>query len=161
MKARLIKNDSGKFQILYSDGTLANCTNERLYNFLCNFKNSDKFYGQDGTWKSDVLPDMAIYPGTTCAIISDDHNLLIMDFTPFSDLMNARAFDNMNLISAAEYGALHNRSAEIIKVFCRDGRLPGAKRIGGVWLIPADAAYPIAPDDRREYLVGQGKNKKS
>ena len=157
MKARLIENDSGKLQFLYSDGTIANSTNEKLLSFLSDFKNCDSFYGQDGKWKTEVLPDMTMYPGTTRALISDDYNLMIMDFSPFSSLLDMKAFQNMNYISAMEYGALHNRSAEVIKVYCRDGRIPGAKLIGKSWAIPADAAYPIAPDDRREYLVGKRK----
>ena len=158
MKARLIKNESGKHMILYSDGSISYCTEDNLYDFLRNFKHSGRFYGSDGTWKTPLTPDMMIYPGETCAVISDDLNLLIMDFSPFDQFLSEK-LNKRNYISAAEYGAKHNRSAEIIKLYCRDGRIPGAKQVGSTWVVPEDAEYPIAPHRRRDDLSIINKKK--
>ena len=42
-----------------------------------------------------------------------------------------------------EYGKKHNKGKEIIKYFCREGRIAGAYKINGYWMIPEDAPYPI------------------
>lgn len=159
MKARLIKDESGKFMILCPDGSISNCNKDKIFNFLADFKNCDEFYGEEGTWLSDMIPEMSMYPGTTFAFITDDYNLFIFDFAPFSKLLKD-SFYRENYISAAEYGKRHNRSAEVIKVFCREGRIPGAKLIGTAWIIPADAAYPVSPRNRRPDLVEMHKRKK-
>jgi len=44
-----------------------------------------------------------------------------------------------------------NRSQELIKVFCRRGRILGAKKLNGQygrWIIPENAPYPV-PLSRR------------
>lgn len=160
MKARLIKDESGKFRILCPDGSISDCNNDKIFNFLSDFKNCDEFYGEEGAWKSEVTPEMALYPGNTYALITDDYNLIILDFAPFSQLLKD-SFNRENYISAADYGKKHNRSAEIVKVFCREGRIPGAKLIGTTWIIPANAAYPVSPQNRRDDLSELHKNKKS
>lgn len=48
-----------------------------------------------------------------------------------------------NLISAKEYGFLHNRSVEQVKQYLHQkNRLPGALRVGRDWVIARDAQFP-------------------
>lgn len=150
MLARLIQNAHGEYQFLYSDGTVSTANNNTVHKFLYEHKKAAKFTGKDGTWKSVAVHDMAIYEGKTFAYITDEGYLVIMDFTPFSQLLATPA--EINYISTKEFGERHNRSADMVKVLCRDGRIPGAKKMGRSWRIPEDAEYPVAPEDQREYV---------
>lgn len=48
--------------------------------------------------------------------------------------------------TATEYAAQHNVPRERVKVWCRLGKLAGAKLVDRWWLIPADAPKP---EDKR------------
>ena len=156
MLARLIENH-GQFHILYADGTLAKANQRNARSFLYDHKNAAGFSGKDGKWKSMAM-DMALYEGKTCAYISDEGILVIMDFEPFGQLLNVPA--EPDYISTKEFAARHNRSSDMIKILCREGRIPGAKKVGNSWLIPGNAEYPIAPEDMREDISELHKKKK-
>ena len=51
--------------------------------------------------------------------------------------------DYMTLKEASEKWGI---SARMINYYCADGRIPGAVKMAGVWLIPKEAEKPI---DRR------------
>ncbi|MEN6315910.1 MAG: helix-turn-helix domain-containing protein [Clostridiaceae bacterium] len=53
----------------------------------------------------------------------------------------------MDYISAAEAAALWGISGRMINYYCMEGRIPGAQKIGGTWIIPKDASKP---EDRRK-----------
>jgi len=146
MLARLIENTHG-YLFLYADGTFAKANQRTARDFLHEHKNAASFTGRDGQWKSLGM-DMALYDGRTCAYISDEGALVILDFDPFALLLRIPA--EPEYISTKEFAARHNRSADMIKVLCREGRIAGAKKVGNSWLIPESAQYPIAPDDLRE-----------
>ena len=48
----------------------------------------------------------------------------------------------MNIISSAEAAKRWNISRRRVEVLCSEGRIEGVQRIGGMWLIPADAQKP-------------------
>lgn len=52
-------------------------------------------------------------------------------------------------LSATEFATLHSVPRERVKVWCRLGKLPGAKLVDRWWLIPAGA--PIPQDKRGVY----------
>ena len=158
MLARLIQDSYGQYHILYADGTLAHANQRTARNFLQEHKNAADFTGRDGKWKSMAM-DMALYEGRTCAYISDDGILVILDFEPFARLLDAPA--EAAFISTKEFAARYNRSSDMIKILCREGRIPGAKKVGNSWLIPENAEYPIAPEDMRDHISElHKKNKK-
>ena len=141
MKARLVKTKNGKLRLLCEDGTLAICTKILLFDFLTNFKTCNFTGGDAGRWDIES-PDMVSYPGNTVAHITDSRQLVIYDFTPFSFAVS-KSPEFMEYLSTEEYAKRHNVSREIIKVYCRDGRIEGAKRIGNRWAIPETAPYPV------------------
>lgn len=53
----------------------------------------------------------------------------------------------MDYISAAETAALWGISGRMINYYCTEGRIPGAQKIGGTWIIRKDAPKPA---DRRK-----------
>ena len=53
------------------------------------------------------------------------------------------------LITAKEYARRNGRSVEQIKVYCRNGRIPGAYKHERDWVIPSSAPYP---EDRRKKI---------
>ena len=144
MKARLITDSNKKKVILCEDGTIAECTNELLYTFLVDFGKKVSFInGSLGRWDTEY-PDMSLYPGTELACILDSRKLVITNFKPFTQLVSKDAMFN-DYISANEYAKLHNVSYEIVKVYCREGRISGAKKIARNWIVPKNAEYPVDP----------------
>lgn len=140
MRARLIRTDEGEKQILCSDGTIAAANKNSLNAILTDFRTIDRIKGRQGYWNAEY-PEMSGYPGATLAYVTDDYQLVIRSFQPFQPLMEIDV-EPSNLISAADYAAMHGRSVEQVKVLCRNGRIPGASKLGRDWIIPADAPYP-------------------
>lgn len=155
MKARLIKTKDNKLRILCEDGTLAICSGTLLYDFLTNFKISSFKRGTAGRWDIDY-PDMSSYPGETMAHISDARQLVVYDITPFSFMLSETP-DYIEYLSTEEYAKRHNVSPEMIKVYCRNNRVAGAKKVGSRWAIPATAPYPV---ENRKPTSGRYKYKK-
>jgi excisionase family DNA binding protein len=48
-------------------------------------------------------------------------------------------------LSVAEIAAIWNISKRRVQVLCKEGRIPGAKIIGNIWVIPKDAEKPEDP----------------
>lgn len=143
MQARLIKDKTGVFRILCSDGSIIDADINNLYYLLTEFSKAgslDKLKDGEQKWNDECL-DMALYPGENYAYITDNFQLVIIDFLPFRKVLTN--FNSSNkMISTAEYADLHDKSPEQIKVLCRAGRIIGAKKEGPNWRIPEDAPYP-------------------
>ncbi len=56
--------------------------------------------------------------------------------------------DYMTLKEASEKRGISSRQ---VNYYCVEGRIPGAVKIAGVWLIPKDAEKPI--DGRRKNIL--------
>ena len=148
MKARLVKDNFGTMILLCADGTMR-ITDTTALNFVfANFKSADEFTGRNGSWLS-TCKDMAMYPGETMAYVSDDLSLVVMNPSVLCSLMSEDSILGP-YISLAEYAKKANRSRQIIKVFCREGRLLGARKIGGSWMIPENSPYPVPPSRRHD-----------
>ena len=50
--------------------------------------------------------------------------------------------DVSNMIPIAEYAAKIGKATITVADKCRRGALPGARKIGRDWFVPADAEYP-------------------
>lgn len=144
MKARLIKsNADNSMMILCDDGTIAEVTHTALTTFLLGFQKIDELHGELGYWVKEY-PDMYTYPGKTLAYVTDSFTLIVEDITPFKLLFNFGLSTTIeNLVTASEYAAMHGKSVEQIKIFCRNNRIAGAKKFGRDWVIPKDAPYPL------------------
>ena len=147
MKARLIRTKDNKLRLLCEDGTLAICSKVRLFDFLTNFDKVIFTGGDVGRWDKES-PDMVSYPGKSVAYITDNHQLVVYDITPFSFAISESP-DFMEYLSTDEYAKLHNVSREIVKIYCRDGRIAGAKKIGSRWAIPETSPYPVESASRK------------
>ena len=149
MKARLILNKSQRLMLLCEDGTIEKVTDNLLYNFLTRFNQENVTFsnGTLGSWKTEYCPDMTMYPGKTVAFIADNKTLIIQDFAPFMPLVEYEE-EFTEYISVPEFAARNDKSVEMVKVYCREGRIPGAKKVARNWLIPSDAEYPV--DKRRQ-----------
>lgn len=55
-----------------------------------------------------------------------------------------------DMIPVAEYAARIGRATITVADKCRRGALPGARKIGRDWFVPADAEYP-------DYRIKSGK----
>ena len=61
--------------------------------------------------------------------------------------------DYLSIREAAEQWGVSERR---VNQFCADGRIEGAKKIGGSWVIPAEAKKPEDPRKRRKKRRRQG-----
>lgn len=148
MKARLIRNADQRLVLLCGDGTIMTANDLALYELLTDFRRNDRFVnGTKGRWDT-AYPDISVYPGETVAFIADNDSLVVYDFKPFMSLLNAK-LEMRGYISSAEFAERHDKSMEIIKVYCRTGRIPGAVKVGRAWLIPENAEYPVAPEQQK------------
>jgi len=153
MKARLIKDVNHRIVLLCNDGTIATASKTVLYDMLTDFRREDNYFtGKRGKW-TDNYPDMSMYPGETLALIADNYTLVIYDFEPFKTLMNTN-LETRGFISVDDFAKKYNKSTEIIKVYCRTGRIPGAQKVARNWLIPENAEYPVSEGRRREGIKG-------
>lgn len=147
MKARLIKTiPNDQVALLLSDGSyIESPTISVLSILLFNFKSIDEFgLEKDATRWTNEYPDIMAVPGYNLAYVTDSFQLVIEDITPFVsvyDSVKATA-PIEDVLTASEYAALHNKSVEQVKVFCRSGRIWGAKKVGRDWIIKADSPYP-------------------
>jgi hypothetical protein len=53
-----------------------------------------------------------------------------------------------DLLTPAQYGALHGISGRRVLALLAQGRIPGACRVGIAWAIPADAPLVTGPPGR-------------
>ena len=160
MKARIIKNKEQKIQILCQNGTIKNCADQVLAKFLTQFTSDTYLYklsGEDGNWLECAF-DMTEYPGETLAYVSDNLQLIVMspelfhpmvssNFVPLENYMGDK--DAVNYLTIPEYAQYHNRSEAMVRLLCREGKIPGVIKKKLVWLIPEDAPYPIPPASRK------------
>lgn len=149
MKIRLVRTAEQKLRLLYIDGTMARATPATLSDFLTGFKRPNNFFsrGDAGNWNENCF-DMTAYPGETLAYLTDDDLLVVVDGTVFEPCMKTQT-EMVDFLSAVEFGEKCNKSAEVVKVFCRMGRIPGAVKVGNSWLVPANAEYPVEPIRQR------------
>ena len=153
MKGRLIKTNTDQMLFLCANGDIVASTQVLLRNLLIHFDDVDtQSWKTIGRWESEAVPNMMLYPGETIARITNEGQLVIYDGTPFSVLLKPIV---INLISCYEYGKIHNVNPEYVRVLCRTGRIPGAQKISGGWMIPEDAPYPISAEHRRKDLIGR------
>lgn len=149
MRARLIKNEQGLW-LLFSDGQMMQPNQGDLRNFLCSFNLIRCLKARVGdendkaTKRWDVeQPEMSTYPGETIAYVTDAFQLVLFSFEEFEFLFKTTQYAvNEDCLSIADYSKKYKKSAEQVKKFCRDGRIPGAKKLAGRWVIPHDAPYP-------------------
>ena len=156
MIARLIKTPDREIHLLCPDGSIVIPTDDNIYALLTNFSNTELFFGDDGSW-IDKKDEMDLVEGETLAIISDDNHLEIYDITPF---MNVIVKPVITYLSVEEYAKKNNKSEEMIKVYLRKDRIPGAQKIGKSWIIPENAEYPVTPDRQRVVTWKVGRRKK-
>lgn len=146
MKARLIKNNEDRVILILSNGALIDTPSlSTLGVMLFHFKNIDDFgLERDAPVWTSEYPDMLAIPGENLAYITDSSQLVIEDVSPFVAVFEQvkATVPIESVITAAEYAEKHNKSVEQVKVFCRNERIWGAKKIGRDWVIPADAPYP-------------------
>ena len=49
----------------------------------------------------------------------------------------------MEYLSISEIAKKWKISRRRVQVLCASGRVPGAKRVGSIWIVPSDAAKPL------------------
>lgn len=149
MQARIIETKAKERVLLCSDGSIAELTRPVLTQLFTKFKTVNNLYGKSGRWDQESS-DMSVYPGKTLAYVTDDYQLLVKDGDVFASLMAENSDRYVEYLSTIDYAKKHDRSHELIKVFCREGKIMGAKKVGNTWLVPADAPYPINPANRKK-----------
>ena len=62
-----------------------------------------------------------------------------------------------NMIPIAEYAAKIGKAPITVADKCRRGNLPGAKKVGRDWFVPADAPYPDLRIKSGKYIGSRKK----
>lgn len=158
MKARVVKQKS-EVLLLCNDGTICFASPRVLANLLRNFKSPNNFNGDYGRWDTECL-DMSLFSGETIAYITDSLELVITSSAPFFPLVEDKLQVN-EYLSVPEYAKKHGKTTVIIKKYCREGKIIGASKKGGCWIIPEDAPYPVPPCRQREGVRGPRRKKTS
>lgn len=146
LKARLLKNNNNKIVLLLSNGVCIEAPSvSELGLMLFNFKSLEDFglEREAKTWK-DEYPALTAVPGQNLAYVTDSLQLVVEDITPFLSVFEQvkATVPIEDVLTANEYAEKYNKSVEQVKVFCRNGRIWGAQKIGRDWVIPKDAPYP-------------------
>lgn len=148
MKARLIREESGAYSLLCSDGTIVDADTAVLKSFLRNVRYIDNISGGNRRW-DEVAPDMFAFEGETYAYINDNYTIVINNFLPFEALFNIETESSIfDLMSVAEYSQKVGKSIEQVKVHLRNGRIPNARKIGRDWIIHKDSVAFYPTDNR-------------
>ncbi len=152
MKTRLIRKESALL-LLLDNGKLLYVEKKKLSNYLFHhkafLKNNPNHLNFEITGKwDDEYDEMTEYPGDTIAYTNNKGHLVIVEISPFEECLNNKkdTSDEKLFVTVKEYADEYGKSKEQVKVFCRNGRIAGAKKIGRDWMIPKDAPYPT---DRR------------
>lgn len=64
-----------------------------------------------------------------------------------------------NMIPIAEYARKIGKATITVADKCRRGSLPGARKIGRDWFVPADAEYPDLRIKSGKYVDARRKDK--
>jgi len=136
MKARLVYLDNS-YHLLLCTGKIKKLTKYEAQRFIETY-DSELHYAGNTKWDYGGIT-MDDYSGETVARVLDNGNLVIEAPTHFRDLMDVR---DVRYLSPIEYAEKVGRHRTLINQLCRDGRIPGAKKMGSRWLIPETAEYP-------------------
>lgn len=156
MKAKLFRVEgrgTELYELLCWDGTKKILRAKELSTFFKNFRDDSYLSGgEDGRWDTTAM-DMSEVGGDLIAYVvevprePDKQQLIVVDPGPFAALFVPENNEDNELIPISEYASMYGVTREIVKVYCRDGRIPGAIKAGGNWVVPRGAAYPT--DTRR------------
>lgn len=156
MVLRIIRSPKGKEEILYGNGRSACVTSERLWEILLNQASAYSLSCDGPDWWELDNDRMEDVEGVTLAYIDDKGNLVVTTDNPFLTLLSDVSERNIppvppeeaavDYISVEEYANTVGRHPSRIRILCRDGRFPTAKKIGGRWVIPKGTPFP--PDNR-------------
>ena len=148
MKAKLIRMEgksANMYELLCMDGTKKLLKPRELADFFCRFRDDEYLSGgKDGSWMESAL-DMSETGGDMVAYVTSSagrQNLVVVDPGPFASLFEQDTDDDSKMIPISEYAKMYGVTPEIIKVYCREGRITGAYKAGRQWLVPKGAVYP-------------------
>lgn len=161
MKGRLIKDKDNNVLFLCTNGTYVRANYRLMESLLYDFRSIEEFYWKhEGFWSKGEHMDITLVEGETLAYISDSDQLVIINSEPFRILTKGyqKELGIDKYISVTAFANKYKKSREIVKVLCREGRIPGAtKDSSGTWQIPADAPYPIPLRRQRSDRAGLRK----
>lgn len=147
MIVRLVYESVGSYKLLCQDGTIQDISDDDVILTVLSLQEYCNATGKDGRWDT-FASDMGKYPAQEIAYLTTWQQTCISATDWVKNLyIEARAKLN-KYVSVVEYAKLHNKSAERVKVLCREGRIAGAFKNGKVWFVPSDASYPM--DARRK-----------
>lgn len=152
MLARIVEtNSNNKFLVLFSDGAMEEFSIEGVLDLMSRNFRDCKPNKLSRSWKT-VCADMAAYPGKTIAYQSDSGELVFADYQTLFEVISEVQAKPAEYISSAEYAKRYGVSLDQIKQFCRNGRIMGAIKLSGRWIIPVNAPYPSSRPRKAKIL---------
>lgn len=145
MRAGLFQGEK-TIELLCADGTIiSEPTDSNLMYMLTRFKDIEKLTSNSERRWDKEYSEMEDYAGELLAFVNEADELIIWDFKPFKHLLINQ--NEEKLLSVSDYAAKVGKSQAIVRRYCANGKLPGAKKItllnnkDGVWMIP-DVPWP-------------------
>ena len=145
MRAALFQIEK-TIELLCEDGTIiCEPTDDDMVYMLMSFKSIEKLSGKSGKRWDKEYREMEEYFGELLAFVNEADELIIWDFNPFKHLL--KNLNEAKLLSVSEYAAKVEKSQTIVRRYCANGKLPGAKKVSltnsndGAWMIP-DVPWP-------------------
>lgn len=137
MKVKLV-NYRDSLYLLKRNGEISRVAANAAREFLLNY-NDEKYCGT-GDGAGPVPFAMTAIEGVTIAEVDNNGLLIVRDAKGFKNIIVSGETD---FISVPEYAQLNGKGVSIVRRMCKDGRIPGVKLVGNVYLIPAGTPYPV------------------
>lgn len=147
---RIVKTEKGLF-FLYYDHTYTMLDDSLMMRVLISYRSGTGLGGYQHIWHSPETPDMFSVPGQTMAFFDNEY-FTIVDASVLNGVL--RQDKEECYVSVTDYAMSHHCSATRIKKLCAEGRITGATKVGGRWLIHKFAEYPA---DMRLYNTRKNK----
>lgn len=138
MKARIIKAEN-ELKLLLCNGKIKTVSTDDIIEFINTYTNKDN-YSLEDDYSFDMSKDIENYVGETIVTVSDDYNLTFHSEDFFFKNYIPKKPD---YLTAKQFAEKHNRHFEVIRRYCRSGKIPSAKYENNTWYIPVNASCPV------------------
>lgn len=154
MKARLL-TQGNLYYVLYHENGFYYPGNEKVLSLLLRqFKDLEELLRAEtplGSWTSDYS-DISLVEGDTAAFVNGANELVIRNYQPFEVLWKEIQLDLTNFfnetMTVKEYAAAVGKKESQIIHLLQANRIPGARQLGRVWIIPKSSVEKYPMDNR-------------
>lgn len=137
MKA-IIESNNNEYRLLLCNGKIETMSAYDIVEFLKTY--SDESHYAFDEYSTDISEELNNFSENVIISITDNNQITFhsLDFFSTYVLPNKTEY-----IEAEEYAAIHQRHTEVIRRYCRNGKIEGAYKEENTWFIPKNAKCPV------------------